>query len=285
MIDIKYSKLDKFKLFSLQHRYLVVSIMSLFILSIAGIILNVGYSMKVKNRTNDFDEIQMLISKIEEHDSNIINTTKVLEKQETVNGIDVSEWQGDIDWDKVKESGVDFVILRVGCRKLVSGEISEDTNFRKNAEKAISLGIPIGVYFYSAAKTELEVLEEATFTLNIIKDYKITYPVAYDLEDFGEFRIANVPDEKINYNALVFLNYFKSHGYNAMLYSNKSALENHWDLSRFEDYKIWLAHYIGTTSYDGKYDMWQYSDMGNINGITGNVDLNVAHFSYQEIIE
>lgn len=278
---MKYSKLDKFKMFSLNHRFLVVTIMTISILSILGI--GVGFSLKGKLNNNEFDEIQELINKIEEHDSNIMNNIEVEEREETVNGIDVSGWQGTVNWEEVKESGVDFVMLRVGSRKLVSGEVVDDSTFPRNASECNRLGIPIGVYFYSAAKTELEVLEEATFVLNIIKDYKITYPVAYDMEDFGQFRLTNVSDERFNYNALIFLNYFKSHGYNGMLYANKSALENHWNLSRFENYKIWLAHYIGTTSYDGPYDMWQYSDMGKVNGITGNVDLNVAKFSYQEI--
>ena len=278
---MKYSKLDKFKMFSLNHRFLVVTIMTISILSILGI--GVGFSLKGKLNNNEFDEIQELINKIEEHDSNIMNNIEVEERKETVNGIDVSGWQGTVNWEEVKESGVDFVMLRVGSRKLVSGEVVGDSTFPRNASGCNRLGIPIGVYFYSAAKTELEELEEDNLILNIIKDYKITYPVAYDMEDFGQFRLTNVSDERFNYNALIFLNYFKSHGYNGMLYANKSALENHWNLSRFENYKIWLAHYTGTTSYDGPYDMWQYSDMGKVNGITSNVDLNVAKFSYQEI--
>ena len=279
---MNYSKLDKFKLFSLKHRYLVVAIMTIFILSIFGIGTTYSLKNKINSKNNEFDEIQSLIDKIEKHDSNIMNNIEVVEETKTVNGIDVSGWQGNVDWNQIKESGVDFVMLRVGSRKLISGEIVEDSFFKKNASACNKLGIPIGVYFYSAAITELEVLEEAIFVLNIIKDYKITYPVAYDLEDFGEFRLAKTSDERFNYNALVFLNYFKSHGYNGMLYANKSALETHWDLSRYEGYKIWLAHYIGSTSYDGPYDMWQYSDMGNINGITGNVDLNMAKFAYRE---
>ncbi len=282
---MKYTKLDKFKLFSLNHRKLVVAIMTITILLLFGLTLSIGYSLKFKNNNNDFDEIQKLIEKIEEHDSNIMNNIEVEELNETVNGIDVSGWQGVINWEQVAASGVDFAIIRVGSRKLISGEIVEDSFFKKNAKEANRLGIPIGVYFYSAATTELEVLEEATFVLNIIKDYKITYPVAYDLEDFGEHRLTNVSDEIINYNALIFLNYFKSHGYNGMLYSNKSSLETHWDLSRFSGYKVWLAHYIGTTSYDGKYDMWQYSDVGNVNGISTKVDLNMAKFAYKEVVK
>ena len=281
-MEEKYTFTDKIKAFSLKHRAIVVFLLTAIIMTSLGI--GVTYSIyKNKPKTNDFDEIQFKIDKIEKHDANIINTLEVEEISKTTKGIDVSGWQGNIDWEKVKASGIEFAMIRIGTRKLVSGEIVEDSYFEQNIKGANAANLPVGVYFYSTAKTELEVLEEATFVLNKIKDYKITYPVAYDLEAFGENRLKDVSDERINYNALIFLNYFKSHGYQGMLYGNKTALTYHWDINRFEDYKIWFAHYIEETDYTGRYDMWQYTDAGEIDGIYSYLDLNIANFAYQEV--
>ena len=281
-MEEKYTIIDKIKAFSLKHRTIVVFLLTTIILTSIGI--GVSYSLqKHKPKTNEFDEIQIKIEKIEKHDANIINTLEVEEISKTTRGIDVSGWQGNINWEKVKASGVEFAMIRIGTRKLISGEIVEDSYFEQNIKGANAAGIPVGVYFYSTAKNELEVLEEATFVLNKIKDYKITYPVAYDLEAFDENRLKNVSDERINYNALIFLNYFKSHGYQGMLYGNKTALTYHWDLNRFEDHKIWFAHYIEETDYTGRYDMWQYTDAGEVDGISGYLDLNIANFAYQEV--
>ena len=281
---MEYNILDKFKSFSLRHRGLTVFLFTSII--IVGFILTIGvsFSSKFLNKNNDFEEIQYLMNQIKKKDEKIYNKYKVNEVPKTVTGIDVSSWQGVINWDKVKESGIDFVILRVGLRNIEDNTISEDNQFRRNASECNRLGIPIGVYFYSTARNEYEVLEEASFVLNIIKDYKITYPVAYDLEAFGEGRLRWVSDDTINYNALVFLDYFKVHGYNGMLYSNLNDIRYHWDLSRFSNYKIWYANYSGEM-YQGRVDMYQYSDEGRRNGVYASVDDNIAYFAYEEVVE
>lgn len=281
---MEYNIFDKFKSFSLRHRGLTVFLFTSII--IVGFILTIGvsFSSKFLNKNNDFEEIQYLMNQIKKKDEKIYNKYKVNEVPKIVKGIDVSSWQGVINWDKVKESGIDFVILRVGLRNIEDNTISEDNQFRRNAAECNRLGIPIGVYFYSTARNEYEVLEEASFALNIIKDYKITYPVAYDLEAFGEGRLRWVSDDTINYNALVFLDYFKVHGYNGMLYSNLNDIRYHWDLSRFSNYKIWYANYSGEM-YTGRVDMYQYSDEGRRNGVYASVDDNIAYFAYEEVIE
>ena len=281
---MEYNIFDKFKSFSLRHRGLTVFLFTSII--IVGFILTIGvsFSSKLFNNNNGFEEIQYLMNQIKKKDEKIYNKYKVNEVPKTVKGIDVSSWQGVINWDKVKESGIDFVILRVGLRNIEDNTISEDNQFRRNAAECNRLGIPIGVYFYSTARNEYEVLEEASFALNIIKDYKITYPVAYDLEAFGEGRLRWVSDDTINYNALVFLDYFKVHGYNGMLYSNLNDIMYHWDLSRFSNYKIWYANYSGEM-YTGRVDMYQYSDEGRRNGVYASVDDNIAYFAYEEVIE
>lgn len=281
---MEYNFFDKFKRFSIQHRGLMVSLFSVLLLTMFMMTFGVSFSSKFFSREQEFDEIQSLMNEIKEKDALVYNMYKVNEVNKTVKGIDVSSWQGKINWEKVKESGVDFVILRVGLRNIEDGEINEDYQFRYNASECNRLGIPIGVYFFSTARSEIEVLEEASFTLNIIKDYKITYPVAYDLESFGEGRLKRVSDDTINYNALVFLDYFKVHGYNGMLYSNKNDILDHWDLSRFGNYKIWYANYSGEL-YDGRIDMLQYDNEGRINGVYATVDNNEAYFAYEEVIE
>ncbi len=281
---MEYNFFDKFKRFSIQHRLLMVSLFSVILLTIFMMTFGVSFSAKFFSKGEDFDEIQSLINEIKEKDATVYNTYKVQEVSKTVKGIDVSSWQGKIDWEKVKATGVDFVILRVGLRNIEDGIISEDFQFRYNASECNRLGIPIGVYFFSTARSEIEVLEEASFTLNLIKDYKITYPVAYDLESFGEGRLRRVSDETINYNALVFLDYFRVHGYNGMLYSNKNDLIDHWDLTRFGNYKIWYANYSNEL-YDGRIDMYQYNDEGRINGVYATVDDNEAYFAYEEVVE
>ncbi len=281
---MEYNFFDKFKRFSIQHRGLMVSLFSVLLLTMFMMTFGVSFSSKFFSREQEFDEIQSLMNEIKEKDALVYNMYKVNEVNKTVKGIDVSSWQGKINWEKVKESGVDFVILRVGLRNIEDGEINEDYQFRYNASECNRLGIPIGVYFFSTARSEIEVLEEASFTLNIIKDYKITYPVAYDLESFGEGRLKRVSDDTINYNALVFLDYFKVHGYNGMLYSNKNDILDHWDLSRFGNYKIWYANYSGEL-YDGRIDMLQYDNEGRINGVYATVDNNEAYFAYEEVVE
>ncbi|MDE5888404.1 MAG: glycoside hydrolase family 25 protein, partial [Bacilli bacterium] len=208
---------------------------------------------------------------------------EVREIKETVKGIDVSSFQGDINWEKVKDSGIDFVMIRCGYRNLSNEEIHEDSKFRYNISEANRVGIKAGVYFYSTAINQKEALEEASFVLNLIKDYDITFPVVYDFEMFNQKRTTGINDKWINDNAVRFLDYIRSHGYIGMLYSNLNAINYHWNLDNFFGYKLWYAQYIDKVTYEGKYDMWQYADNGRVDGIVGNVDLNESYFTYEVI--
>lgn len=194
-------------------------------------------------------------------------------------GIDVSEWQGDIDFYKVKESGIDFVMIRAGLRTSKE-QIEEDAYFKRNMKKATDAGLKIGIYFFSTADNEIEALEEARWVVDLIKDYKITYPIAYDIENIGKFSTANITKKQLNKNAKIFLDYISNSGYVGSLYSNATDLNEWWDTEYLKDYMIWMAHYTTLPSYEGNYVIWQYSDEGEIKGISGNVDLNVAYFSY-----
>ena len=217
-----------------------------------------------------------------------ITAEEAVEKYEnsgTSIGIDVSKWQGYIDWKKVKDSGIEFAMIRIGYRGSSVGNIVMDPYFYQNIKGAIANGIYVGIYFFSMATTEEEAIQEAAWTVEIIKKYKITYPVAYDFESFGQGRVAEVSKEQMNNNAVAFLNYIKSSGYDAMMYGSKSAFNTRWTMSKFSNFKVWLAHYTENTDYSGRYNMWQYTSKGSVEGINGNVDMNIAYFKYSDTKE
>lgn len=195
-------------------------------------------------------------------------------------GIDVSEWQGNIDWEKVANTGINFAIIRCGFRETVGSEIKEDAAFRKNIEDATRAGLKVGVYFFGTAKNEEEALEEANFTINLIKDYNLTYPVVYDIESFNEGRLRNVSYSTLTDNILTFTETVGSYGYETMVYSYKNAFTYMLDTGKLDGKLIWLAHYVDETDYKGNYDMWQYTSKGRVDGISGNVDLNISYFKY-----
>ncbi len=276
---MEYTYMDIFRSFMLKHRKVVIPILCIFVIGILLYVFNEGYSSRLANE--EFGEIQGYLLEIREKDKKIYNNLDVKVIEKTVKGIDVSSWQGDIDWDKVKDSGIDFVMIRCGFRNLVNDEIHIDKLFYYNIGEANRVGIPVGVYFYSTAINEREVLEEATFVLNLIKDYDVQYPVAYDFEMFNENRTVGLSDIVINDNAVKFLDYISAHGYIGMLYTNLSSLNKHWNLNKFDGYRIWYAQYIDKATYEGTYDMWQYADNGRIDGIVGNVDLNESYYAYE----
>lgn len=201
-------------------------------------------------------------------------------------GIDVSKWQGgNIDWAKVAESGVEFVMIRVGYRGNQTGEIMMDPYFTRNIKGALANHIKVGIYFYSQAIDEEEARVEAAWVVNAISKYQITYPVVYDCEGLGQNRIKDVDKTQRSKNAVAFLDYIRSAGYTPMMYASKNGYRNNWDMSIIKNCKIWLAHYtsggLSTPSdYSGTYHMWQYTSKGSVPGISGNVDMNLAYFTY-----
>ena len=209
-------------------------------------------------------------------------------------GIDVSSYQGTIDWAKVKKDGIEFAMLRAGFRGWgtsadgVNGKLVQDTKFDENAKNAIKNGIPIGAYFFSQAINEEEAIEEAKFVVSIIKDYKITYPVVIDVEYSGApnntGRADNVSKEMRTKICKAFADYIKKAGYTPMIYADKNFATNNLDMSKLSGYSFWLAHYTGATqdnpldkpsNYSGKFKMWQYTSSGKVNGINGNTDMNI----------
>ena len=211
------------------------------------------------------------------------------ETSDTTYGIDVSKYQGTIDWAKVAASGIDFAMIRVGYRTQTDGTIYEDTNAKYNMQEATANGIKIGVYFFSTAISENEAKEEADWVSNYISSYKITYPVAYDSEGFNnsDSRQKSLGSAERTTIAKAFMDEIYSKGYTPMFYAAAGELTNNseWITSDLQkSYKIWVAQYpdtsTTTSSYSGMHNMWQYTNRGNVDGISTTVDINVAYFGY-----
>jgi len=194
-------------------------------------------------------------------------------------GIDVSKWNGTIDWKAVKNSGVSYVIIRCGYRGSTQGMLIEDPLFNTNIKGAIEAGLKVGVYFFSQATDEIEAVEEASYVLDKVKNYKLSYPVFLDVEPSGG-RGDKIDKATRTAVCKAFCETIQRAGYTAGIYANKTWLDEKIDASQLSAYKIWLAQYAATPTYTGRYDMWQYTSKGKINGISGDVDLNTSYLGY-----
>lgn len=225
-----------------------------------------------------------------------VQFTKPQNTVAVAHGIDVSKWQGKIDWKRVKNAGIDFAVIRIGYRG-ENGIIYRDDNADYNIQQAQKNGVLVGVYFFSTAINTDEALEEAAWAVDAIKGYKISYPVVYDCEGYTNTnsRMYGISANNRTDNALKFLKYVKDAGYDTMLYGAKADFENTtlWNISRIEkDNKIWVAHYSHPAypqkqnpDYNGKYDMWQYTNRGTVDGVEGNCDMIVSYFKASETTE
>lgn len=215
------------------------------------------------------------------------------ETDETTTGIDVARYQGTIDWQRLSTSRVVFAMVRLGYRSSADGTIVEDSNARYNLQEAQKNGILLGAYFFSTAISEEEAVEEANWAADLLDQYSITYPVAFDCEGYQEAdsrQYGMTAGERTD-AALAFLKQIEKRGYEGMFYSSKNELQNgRWEVDRIEkDYKIWVAQYPAQpypttekSSYSGKHHMWQHTTHGVVPGIALNVDLNVAYFGYEQ---
>lgn len=204
-------------------------------------------------------------------------------------GIDVSTFQGKVDWAKVKASGkVDFAFIRVGFRGYASGKLEEDKQFAHNIKGASENGIKIGLYFFSTALNEAEAREEAQFILDRIGNYEVTLPIVYDLEGYGKtkYRTYGITKEQRTANLKAFNGRLAEDGYSGLIYGSKAYVRSKFNIDSLDDY-IWLACYpsnpnpdnvpsIGT-AYDNRVAIWQYSSTGRIDGINAKVDLNYMY--------
>lgn len=189
-------------------------------------------------------------------------------------GIDVSKWQGEIDFQKVKAAGASFVMIRVGSQDGMEGESVADEYFKRNIEEALKNNLKVGIYYYSYAKSEQEAKKQAGWVSEMIKDYEVELPVVFDWENWSTFNKFDMSLYTINKVASTFLEAIEAYGYRSMLYGSKYYLENIWSDG---EHLVWLAHYTNETDYQGDYFMWQLSSTGKIDGIDWFVDVDILY--------
>ena len=209
--------------------------------------------------------------------SSYINFSDVVNEHRTFKtsiGLDVSRWQGDIDFQKVKDAGVEFVFIRVGSQRGVNGEYFIDPKFERNIKGFKEVGIPVGIYFYSYANSKANAKKEAKWIIEQLKPYKIDLPVVFDWENWSFYQEFNLSFYNITEIAKTYLKEIEKAGYKGMFYSSKYYLENVWFDHK---YPVWLAHYTNKTNYQGEYKVWQMCNNGRIPGINGDVDINIMY--------
>lgn len=188
-------------------------------------------------------------------------------------GIDVSEFQGKIDWEKVKNDGIEFAILRCGYGMDFSNQ--DDVEYERNANECERLGIPYGVYLMSYANTVEKARSEAKHVLRLIEGRKISLGVWHDIEDNGTSGAIN--KETLTNIINTFCNTIKNAGHRVGVYANLNWLENKIEKTIKDNYDIWVAQYYSKCEYEGKYIMWQHTSSGKVNGISTNVDMNILY--------
>ena len=195
-------------------------------------------------------------------------------------GIDVSKWNGNIDWNAVKNSGVSYAIIRCGYRGSSTGALIEDPKFRSNIKGAKAAGLKVGVYFFSQAVNEVEAVEEASMALSLASGYGLNYPIFLDVESSGG-RGDGISKETRTAVCKAFCSTVQNSGVSAGIYANKTWFTEMINTGSLTGYKIWLAQYASAPTYTAtRYDMWQYSSKGKVSGINGNVDMNISYLNY-----
>ncbi len=199
-------------------------------------------------------------------------------------GTDISKYQDYVDFVKLKKAGVDFVMLRVGARGYGTGQLVLDDYFLDNIKRATDAGLEVGVYFFSQAITEEEAVEEANMVLENIKDYQITYPVAFDMEFIPNdtARIDELSKSEKTKITKAFLDTIQAAGYKSMIYGNKEWLIKEIDMSKLTAYDVWLSQQEDIPDYPYKFSMWQYSNDASLDGIAGYANLDISFIDYSE---
>ncbi len=205
-------------------------------------------------------------------------------KQISYSGIDVSKLQDYIDFVKVKKAGIHFVMIRVGARGYSTGQLILDEYFNDNIKRATDAGLNVGVYFYSQAINKEEAIEEANYVLENIGEYKLTYPVVYELEMVGNdsARTDALTKAERTEIARAFLDTIEAAGFKTAVYGNKEWFLKGVDLSKLTGYDMWLAQSGDIPDYPYKFNMWQYNTKGLVDGISGYVNLDISFIDYSE---
>lgn len=197
---------------------------------------------------------------------------------QTHKGIDVSRYQGNIDWAKVKDEGVEYVMIRSGYRSYGTGVLKEDELFSQNAAGALQCGLHVGVYFFSQAINTAEAEEEAQFVADQLKAFKIDYPVVIDIEEIANdtYRQQDLTASELTDVVVAFCEKIKSFGYTPMIYANIKGFTSRLEIERLSSFEKWYAEYSNSPYFPYEMGIWQYSESGRINGIDANVDLNIS---------
>ena len=244
------------------------------------------YKLKfnLSDNSNNTKEVNVTLNVVEKTNNSSSTSTKktyfkdVLTKYNASNvefGIDVSKWQGDIDFQKVKDAGATFVMMRIGVQKKAQGELEIDPYYLKNIQNAKDAGLKVGVYLYSIATNKEEAIEHANWVLKTLDNEKLELPIVFDWENWSKWNSYKMSFHDINEVVNSYIKTVKNAGYEGMLYSSKFYLETIW--TNKNNYPVWLAHYTEKTSYTGKYIMWQLCNNGRIDGINGDVDIDILY--------
>lgn len=217
---------------------------------------------KIEDKQTERDTIEF---------ADVINNYKT---ENTKIGIDVSKWQEEINWQEVKDAGVEFVMIRMGYQTEYDGEYKLDSYFNQNINGVKEVGLPVGVYFYSYAKNVKQAIDQANWVKENLKDYEIDLPVVFDWESWNSFNTTGMSFNTINKVANTFLDVISENGYKGMLYSSKNYLEKIWYPTKYD---IWLAQYNNKVTYEGEYSIWQMCDTGKIAGINEPVDIDIMY--------
>lgn len=228
----------------------------------------------------DADKEDKAVNGAEEAADGSENTELQFQKGNVKLGIDVSKWNKEIDWQAVKEEGIEFAIIRCGYRGASSGALVIDPMYEQNIKGAIDAGIPVGVYFFTQAINEVEAVEEASMVINLIEDYDVDYPVFLDSESAGgKGRADKLDAEERTGIHETFLETVSAAGYETGIYASKNWLNDQINMTELSTYKTWLAEYADVPSYDEYYHMWQYTSKGSVDGIETHVDLNLCYMN------
>jgi GH25 family lysozyme M1 (1,4-beta-N-acetylmuramidase) len=193
-------------------------------------------------------------------------------------GVDVSHHQKEIDWKRVAADGIDFAMIRVGYRGSEQGTLQEDTFFRDNITSAAAVGISVGAYFFSQATSEAEAIEEADYVIGALSGAAVTMPVVFDIEeaDGAASRTGDLTPEQVTSFARAFCDRVSEAGYTPMIYANTRWFIARMNLKDLSDYGKWLAQYFEYPAYPYEFAMWQYTNTGRVDGVKGDVDMNLA---------
>jgi GH25 family lysozyme M1 (1,4-beta-N-acetylmuramidase) len=221
--------------------------------------------------------------------TNLVSKSGMMEyfvkgKKTSYLGVNISKYEDYVDFVKLRKAGIQFVMLRVGARGYGSGQLTLDEYFQDNIKRATDAGLAVGVYFFSQAITPEEAIEEANMVIENVKDYTVTYPVAFDMEYVTNdtARVEALSKEEKTNITKTFLETVKAAGYIPMIYGNKEWLIKRIDLSKLTDYDVWLSQPGDIPDYPYQFTIWQYTQDASLSGIAGLADLNLSFVDYGE---